>query len=164
MSVSFLVRKEVVVQRKTNEQADKRWLFCLINDSIDFHDCLPRVDLQILFCPWTIWTWSLDWRPTDIGLEESCSNTLQQLTKTEIDCELVANRPALPSPRGWIEPADLRGSVWKISKFLYVHRCSAATPRAPPREELLGQNQDVVTEKTGSGLLEKINKCNAVQM
>lgn len=34
----------------------------------------------------------------------------------------------------------------------------------PPREELLGKNQDVVTEKTGSGLSEKINKCNAVQM
>lgn len=131
MSVSFLVRKEVVVQRKTNEQADKRWLFCLINDSIDFHDCLPRVDLQILFCPWTIWTWSLDWRPTDIGLEESCSNTLQQLTKTEIDCELVANRPALPSPRGWIEPADLKGGGLediKVSVCAPLLCCDSSRP------------------------------------
>ena len=57
------------------------------------------------------------------------------------------------------------GRAWEDIKVLRTRTAAlAVAPQPPPGEELLGRNQDVVTEKTGPGLSEKINKCNAVQM
>lgn len=62
--------------------------------------------------------------------------------------------------KGWNQRKVLR----EISKFLYSVFLLSFESSQPPREELLAENQDVVTEekKKSSGLI--ISKCNAPQV
>lgn len=72
---------------------------------------------------------------------------------------------ALPTPRGWSKPADPGGgSARKISKFVFMHRCSAVTLLALQGRVNSDRIKMLLQMKTGSGLSEKINKCNSVQM